>query len=428
MHKPDTFSVGWSRIDITPTVPTPLDGMGHDYERQANWVEPQGPDDHLKASLILIADGVAWENSVLFCAMDTLFIHELFSAPAAKAVADAIGIYEKNVFFCGSHTHSGVSMDEPDPSVTDYLDWLYPALAEAAKEAAADLAPARLQIGSLETTGMNAQRRYILKDGTHRSTVHDKTYTSQDILGYETRTDHTLRAIRFARTDKPDILLSNWQMHPGFTASVTQGRVSADIFGTVREMVEATDPNVRFAFFQGAAGNMGRSTRWQEDPWYDKMKSFDRESYAREFTRLLLEEIHYENAAAGQLRVSNLTLTVHQKQGKTVLEQTYDLPVNAVSFGDVALCTAPAEMFSDSGLALRENSPFKMTFLSTCTNGNYGYLPVKACFEGESYTHINEQGDSFEVRVSKCQPGTAELIVEALTEALRSQKLISPLC
>ena len=75
------FQVGFSRIDITPQTPTPLDGMGKDYERQAAWIWPTKQEDRLKATCVAISDGA---NTVLLCLMDTLFIHELFSVPAAK--------------------------------------------------------------------------------------------------------------------------------------------------------------------------------------------------------------------------------------------------------------------------------------------------------------------------------------------------------
>lgn len=406
------FCAGWSRVDITPEVPTPLDGMGNDYGRQANWIAPEREDDRLKAGIIVIADGITRKNTVVLCTMDTLFIHKEFSDPAAKMIADTLEIPVSNVFFCASHTHSGVSMDEPDASVKQYIQWLNPVLIEAAKKAVEDLAPAVMQIGSLATTGMNTARRYVLQDGTHRSTVGDKTFASEDIFGYETRPDRTLRVIRFLRQGKENLLLVNWQMHPGFTGSTTLGRVSADMIGTVRTYFEQAEPGCRFAFFQGAAGNMGKGTRWQGDPWYEKYKSFDRETYCTEFVRLLRENMEYTTVNSGIITVKNELVRVHKKKGAQLLEETWDLPVNTVTFGDVAICTVPAELFSDGGLELRSRSPYKMTFVSTCTNGNYGYLPVEASFLGDP------EFRSFEVKVSKCEPGTAERVVDQLVKML----------
>ena len=412
---PDAFSVGWSRIDITPKSPTPLDGMGGNYVRKSNWIEPGSDDDRLMASVIVIADGKSAENTVLFCSMDTLFVHEFFYDTLSEKIADALGIRADHIFLSATHTHSGVAMNEDDESVSEYLDKLYPELVRAAEEAFCDLSEATVQVGSVLTCGMNAQRRYILKDGTHRSIVHDATFKSDDIVGYETTPDNTLRAIRFMRTSKKNIILVNWQMHPDFTCSSTVGRVSADVVGTFRKYVE-DDPNENsyFAFFQGAGGNMSRGSRWQGDPYYDKMRSFDRESYCREIARITLKDIDYKNVRTGEIYVNRKEITVRQKKGKQLLDDTYTLKLNAVSFGDVALCTAPTEMFSDSGIELRNASRFAMTFLCTNTNGSYGYLPVKACFDGESYTQVNEAGDSFEVRVSRCEAGCAERIVEAL--------------
>ena len=411
--KIDGFSVGWHGVDITPQDPTPLDGMGHDYERQKNWIPANREEDRLKASVIVIADGVSEENTVVLCTMDTLFIHAEFAVPTAEKIAQALNIPGGNVFFCASHTHSGVSMDEPDPSVITYIQWLQPVLVAAAKEAMADLTPARVQIGSLETTGMNAQRRYILLDGSHHSTVGDKTFTSEDIKSFESQPDPTLRAIRFLRQGKEDVLLVNWQIHPGFTGSSTLGRVSADMVGTIRTYFEQTQPECKFAFFQGAAGNMGKGTRWEKAPWYAKCKSFDRDGYSREFVRLLKEDMAFADVNTGAITVKNTKLTVNRKTGDQILDESWDLPLNTITFGDVAICTAPAELFSDSGLEIRKRSDYKMTFVSTCTNGNYGYLPIKASFAGDP------EFKSFEVKVSKCQPGTAEKIVDQLSAMLK---------
>ncbi len=409
----EMLSAGWSRIDITPKIPTPLDGMGQDYVRQANWIEPEKQEDRLKATVIVLSDPVDPSHRVVLCAMDTLFIHGFFSNTASEMIADALHIPSSHVLFCASHTHSGVSMDEPDASVQTYLQWLYPALVEAARKAQADLRPARVEIGQLQTRGMNVLRRYILKDGSHRSTVFDKTFTSEDIASYETEVDRTLRAIRLVREGGENIMLVNWQVHPGFT-SRTLGMVSADMPGSLREYYEAAEPGCCLAFFQGAAGNTGKSGRWQKDPDYAKYKSLDRESYSREFVRLLREEMIFKPAAAGPITVHHSQITVGKKKFAQLLEETWSLPLYAVCFGDVAFCTAPAELFSDSGLQLRAGSGYKMTFFSTCTNGNYGYIPVKASFAGDP------EFQSFEVRNSKCEPGTAEKIVEALLQMLHN--------
>ena len=401
------FQVGFSRIDITPQTPTPLDGMGKDYERQAAWIWPTRQEDRLKATCVAISDGT---NTVLLCLMDTLFIHELFSVPAAKAIAEATGIPAEHIFFSATHTHCGVSMDEPDSSVTEYLSWLYEILPGAAQQALEDLTPAQLQIGSIQTEGMNGQRRYILKDGTHRSTVHDKSFTAQDVASFETEPDRTLRAIRFLRQDKPHVLLANWQIHVGFAAQI-MGMVSADVYGTIREVFEEEEPNCYFGFIQGAEGNMSKSFRLPSDPGYEKAKSLDRLGYAREFVKLL-QQMPMEAAKTGEISVRHGMLTVKKRVNCVTTEQDQNLPLNTIRFGDVAFATVPGEPFSDTGLQIRRGSPYKMTFVCGCCNGNYGYLPLQECYDADP------ENKTFEVHSSKCQPGTAEGIAKVLIAML----------
>lgn len=407
------FLVGVDRTDITPSVPVPLCGMGNDYVRKDNFIFPKEKEDFLFAETLVISDGV---NTVVLCVMDTLFIHEFFSVPAAKAISETLCIPQENVFFTATHTHSGVSMAEQDEAVLEYNARLTEALALSAKKAAADLSPAKITAGSIKTEGLNFQRRFIFKDGSHRCTIADKTFNADDILSYETEPDNTLRAMRFVRDGKKDVLIANWQAHPGFTPSFTVGRVSADYIGSMRCAAEENE-NLHFIFIQGAAGNMEARTRFKDDPFYESNRQLDRRSYAKELVRIIKEDIAFSKVQSGDIKIINAKLEVRQKKGKTLLDATHSLPLCAITFGDVAICGAPNELYSDSGLDLRRRSPYKTTLLCTNANGYYGYLPLKACFDGESYER-NENGDSFGVRVSKCECGTAERVVDMLLKML----------
>ncbi len=407
------FLVGVDRTDITPSIPLPLCGMGNDYVRKENFIFPKDKEDFLFAETIVISDGT---NTAVLCVLDTLFIHRFFSVPAAKAISEAVGIPEENVFFTATHTHSGVSMAKQDEDVLEYNARLIDALALSAKRAMSDLSPAKITAGSIKTEGLNFQRRFIFKDGSHRCTIADKTFNADEILGYETEPDNILRALRFIRDGKKDLLIANWQAHPGFTPSFTVGRVSADYIGSMRCIAEENE-ELHFVFIQGAAGNMEARTRFKDDPFYEISRKRDRTSYAKELVRIIKEDISFSPMQSGEIKITNVMLEARQKQGKTLLDATHSLPLCTITFGDVAICGAPNELYSDSGLDLRRRSPYKATLLCTNANGYYGYLPIKTCFDSESY-EMNEAGDSFGVRVSKCECGTAERVIDMLVEML----------
>ena len=64
----------------------------------------------------------------------------------------------------------------------------------------------------------------------------------------------------------------------------------------------------------------------------------------------------------------------------------HDLPIYAVAIGNsVAFGGFPGEPFNDIGVAIRKDSPFKLTILSCLTNGSRGYFPFSASFKEDGY-------------------------------------------
>ena len=78
---------------------------------------------------------------------------------------------------------------------------------------------------------------------------------------------------------------------------------------------------------------------------------------------------------------------------ETETELTDDLP--SMDFGGVGFVAASYEMFSKSGIYIKDNSPFEFTIVSTVTNGYNNYYPSEEAFAYgcyESYTAIFATG------------------------------------
>ncbi len=67
---------------------------------------------------------------------------------------------------------------------------------------------------------------------------------------------------------------------------------------------------------------------------------------------------------------------------------------------------APFEIFDTNAMAVRDNSKFKMTFYSSCSNESYSYLPTDTSFSWVEH---------YEVRVTKYPMGTAQVVEDILT-------------
>ncbi len=84
--------------------------------------------------------------------------------------------------------------------------------------------------------------------------------------------------------------------------------------------------------------------------------------------------------------------------------------LNAVSLGSVSFATAQYEMFDTSGMSIKKDSPSKMTFVLSLTNGKKGYIPTKDVYAYGSY----------ETNITYFPKGTAEKLSEELVRMLKA--------
>jgi hypothetical protein len=56
--------------------------------------------------------------------------------------------------------------------------------------------------------------------------------------------------------------------------------------------------------------------------------------------------------------------------------ETVTVPVQALTIGDLAICTLPFEAFAEIGLNLKKRSPLPRTMVIGLANGGNGYLPT----------------------------------------------------
>ena len=62
-----------------------------------------------------------------------------------------------------------------------------------------------------------------------------------------------------------------------------------------------------------------------------------------------------------------------------------DVEFQAIAFGEVAIVTNPAELFSIYGVKIKQASPFEVTFVASLTNGYCGYVPTVGAFRHGGY-------------------------------------------
>ncbi|MCB1087689.1 MAG: hypothetical protein KDM63_11635, partial [Verrucomicrobiae bacterium] len=77
----------------------------------------------------------------------------------------------------------------------------------------------------------------------------------------------------------------------------------------------------------------------------------------------------------------SLRLTRPQVYAREAMElanypETVTIPLQALRIGDLAITAIPNEVFAETGLAIKAQSPFPSeTFTIELANGSFGYLP-----------------------------------------------------
>lgn len=430
---PEGFTAGYGRADISPvTLPVATD------TQTANSVH-----DKLYATCVAVSDGT---DVALMFSMDMKNIpSEDFYPEATKRITAAYGIPKENVILNAMHSHNAPAAQSPNKTgIIEWREVAYQGILAAAKDALLDLAPATAHTGRSDTTNMVYVRRYLdVKTG--RCLNMNET-VSKGLAVRETEADPEMRTIRFDRgEEKKDILMVNWQAHAASAASPLAGQISADYVGVTRAGVESA-MDVHFAFFMGASGNIalkdklgGASLAWDE--LGAKLVNKVQEAVAAEtpievgtdvkITHTVIEgkviqETPERIMAAQAYSASKTALEKEQVikdynldtehdvtaiQYRTKYGETHDIPLTAISFGEIAFATAPYEMFDTNGLDIRNGVPFKTTFICSLTNGNLGYFPDSDIWDNKGY----------EVVASRFEKGHAELCANTLIDMLKAQ-------
>ena len=60
--------------------------------------------------------------------------------------------------------------------------------------------------------------------------------------------------------------------------------------------------------------------------------------------------------------------------------------INALRIGDAVICTNPAELYVEHGLAIKKHSKASVTLVAELTNGFVGSVPTSTAFEKGGYS------------------------------------------
>lgn len=433
------LQVGVATVDITPPVGCRLSGYFN--ERVST-----GVHDPLLAKAVVFAQG---ETKAVMVICDLIGVTPNVTDPAAKRIAEKMGVQPQDVVISATHTHTGPlyygamreSMHEQamakfgrDPcEPTDYPADLAGKLVEAAEKAHASLRPVELfaGMGNQEPT-ISFNRRYFMADGKVQFNPGDKS----KIVRPAGPIDPSVNVVLMRRPQSDDALaaLTVFAMHTDTTGGT---ELSADyphyLEKTLRERFGSEFVSI---FGLGTCGNINhvdpfaaaRRKASELGPMVGKTVLSMVDDLRRVEPALAVKseavEVPLQRYSAEQVAQARDQLPLIGKGKLKFLEEveaykivdlqsrgvTAKLPVRAIRLGrDLTIVVLPGEVFVEHGLAIKQASPFKQTIVIELANDNVAYVPTKEAFEQGSYEPTN----------SRVAPGGGEMLVESAARLLR---------
>jgi neutral ceramidase len=405
--KTGVLRAGIARIDITPDIPVMLYGYA------SRKTPSEGIHDHLYARAVI------FENSgrkfVMISTDIGSFTDTLYSV-IKKSIIEKFSLKDSEFFLAAIHSHSSpvVSLDikKIDVNNVQYTKALQQKLLTVVGDAFMNLKPVNTGAG-IGYSPVGSNRREMTSEGS--ITLGRNPYGP---------TDKEVLVFKMSDSDgKPIGAIYDYATH---ATSLGPGnmQISGDVLGISEQFVEQILGNDFVSpVFAGASGNI--------DPWYRVLPSFNTEKgWIPEpvlLGTLLGEEVVHvfrdiSNTNPGG-EISSAIETIECPRKKLdekddelpALNQQKTVPVTitAAHIGnDVAFIAFNVEMLTEIGMAIKEGSPFKYTFIITHCNGSSGYLPLSELY--------NEGG--YEINSTHFAIGSDEIVIKKALRMLYDLK------
>lgn len=410
---PKTFQVGFGRASIHPTAPIALAGYGGNTTAERTF---EGMLDYLYATCVAITD----ENgeTILLYTLDIINVITDWVPDFRAAVTEATGVPAERIMLSATHTHSAPDVISAVSPNTPYYTVLKNGIAEAGKLAMEDRANATLSTASA-TVPMNCVRHYVQPDGMYFG----DNFGKQDPAQKEgtkpvTESDKQMQLIRVTREgDKKDIVMVNYQGHPKVASTngtydgrQTRKMVSADYVGFTRMYLEEQE-DVLFAFYLGASGNLNPHDASDLGTANPNMPQ-KVQDYSKMLTGYITEAMANTKEVATPTIKTKQTSFAGQLSGN---RGERSMEINAITMGDISFVTVPFEMFDTNGMEVKTGSPTATTFVLSCANGRFQYMPSQGVWD---YKTVD---GSVPYELSSCQfeRGTGEAVAQELVNMLQ---------
>jgi len=404
------FRASVVKVNISPNTPKQL--LGYNARLST------GIHDSIYHRIIALDDGV---TQFFLVSSDICLVSPSEYDHVAALLQKKSGINPINFWWTVTHTHSAPEVGVPGlaeaflgerykhPVDTAYTSFVEQALINGITEAREKLEPARMGVG-WGFSQANINRRAIDVDGK-----------ASLGLNPDGPTDRRIGLISLVKQDgSPLALIANYPIHG--TVLGPQSEISGDVAGVVSEYVQQIT-GVPLVFINGAAGNLAPIYSVYDSPEAGHLSQFrvllgnkiidanKKILYTSDSVKLFTGALTLETP-----RKANLGWPLYLKNYSSTTKNGINmvkLPVRFLKINnEVAIWSAPLELFCEISNEVRDRSPFPYTFYYGYTNGWMGYLPSE-----DEWKH-----GGYEVEVvSPFTQATSKGITEAVVGYLQSE-------
>jgi neutral ceramidase len=427
------------------------------------WGQPRATHihDELHARCLVLDDG---QTQLAFVVCDNVGIPREVFDMARRMAQQETGLPAWHMMMSATHTHSGPSARGQSALLTgaaldDYQAFLARRIVDGLRRAQHNLQPARIGWGSAQLPEQVFNRRWLLKPGTPNPNPfggEDQARMNPgagnpNLLKPAGPVDPEISFLSVQTAEgRPLALLANYSLH--YVGGVPAGDISADYFAIFAERigelldVSAADPPFVGIMTNGTSGDVNNidvlAANRRRMPPYAKMRIVANQAAAVVFKELQTTEYaDWVPLAAEQTEIplqvrrpdserlawardvlskpegapqAHIRERVYAERVLQLAEWPEQIPcaLQVFRIGDVGVAAIPFEVFTETGLEIKQRSPFDRAFTVSLANGAYGYLPTRSQHELGGYETW--------MGTSRVEVDAAHQITDALLEMLEA--------
>ena len=408
--------------------------------------------DQLQSRCLVLDNG---QTQIAFVICDNLGISREVYDRARLIIAQETEFPVENILMAATHTHSATRVQ-----TDNYRPQIVRGIADSVRLAVDNLKPAQIGWGRIDEPSEVFNRRWHVTD----SSLLKNPFGGIDQVRMNPPRDHATLIEPAGPTDPeisflslqatngcPIALLANYSLH--YVGGVNKGDVSADYFGIfcnrIAELLGATSTQPSFVgiLSNGTSGDVNninfRDSGEKYEPYekmnqvaelvakrvkeaHDQIKLYDwvpLNSVVRELKLQFLKPDEIMQKYMGEVLAKPKTSPQYHQYERNYAERVQRLlvgpdevtvPLQAVRVGEVGIAAIPFEVFAETGLEIKDRTPFTHAFTIELANDYHGYLPTPNQHELGGYETW--------MGTSKVQLDASELIKHTILDMMNNLK------